>query len=139
VRTNERFGRAQRSVDRRPSLEVSIRVAEEAAERPPSQSHNRLLSHDAAEAFETARSFASFYVWPGEQRTGGDRRGALHAKTVLADGSTAFVTSANLTGHGLGDNMELGLLVRGGHLPVRLTAHFDELVAHDVLRRVSAG
>ncbi|OAI38560.1 hypothetical protein AYO38_09450 [bacterium SCGC AG-212-C10] len=94
------------------------------------------LSHDAANAFETARSFASFYVWPGEQRAGGDRHGALHAKTVLADGSAAFVTSANLTGHGLGENMELGLLVRGGQLPGRLTAHFDELIAFGVLRQI---
>lgn len=94
------------------------------------------LSHDAAGAFETARSFTSFYVWPGEQTVGGHRRGVLHAKTVLADASAAFVTSANLTGHGLGDNMELGLLVRGGALPGRLTAHFDELIALGVLQRV---
>lgn len=51
-------------------------------------------------------------------------------------GGSAFVTSANLTGHGLAHNMELGILIRGGRVPVLLTAHFDELMARDILRKV---
>jgi cardiolipin synthase len=47
------------------------------------------------------------------------------------------VTSANLTGHGMNENMELGLLVRGGAVPRRLAAHFTRLMAGRVLVRVA--
>jgi len=95
------------------------------------------LSHDAAEAFDSLRSAAGFYVWPLDKRPSGQTiTGALHAKAIVADARAAFVTSANLTGHGLGANMELGLLVRGGAIPGRLTSHFDELIAQGTLRRV---
>lgn len=95
------------------------------------------LSHDAAEAFEAVRRYADFYTWPSDKRQSTDgSHGALHAKAVLVDGSVAFVTSANLTGHALTSNMELGVLIRGGVLPERLTAHFDELVAHGVLKKL---
>lgn len=95
------------------------------------------LTHDAAEAFDSLRHAAGFYVWPLDRRDSGQSvTGALHAKAVVADARAAFVTSANLTGHGLGSNMELGLLVRGGGIPGRLTSHFDELIARGTLRRV---
>lgn len=95
------------------------------------------LSHDAAEAFESLRNVAAFYVWPLDRRSSGQGIiGALHAKAIVADGRAAFVTSANLTGHGLGANMELGLVVRGGLVPGRLSAHFDELIAQGTLRCV---
>jgi phosphatidylserine/phosphatidylglycerophosphate/cardiolipin synthase-like enzyme len=111
---------------------VDIRLVLESAE----DSHGR-LSHDAAEAFESLRNSAAFYVWPSDRRASGEgMTGTLHAKAVIADAQAAFVTSANLTGHGLTANMELGLLVRGGAIPGRLTAHFDELVAQGTLRRV---
>lgn len=95
------------------------------------------LSHDAAEAFDSLRNVAAFYVWPSDRRGSGQSiTGALHAKAIVADARAAFVTSANLTGHGLGANMELGLLVRGGAIPGRLTSHFDELIAQGTLRVV---
>jgi cardiolipin synthase A/B len=46
------------------------------------------------------------------------------------------VTSANLTGHGMNENMELGLIVRGGSVPRRLAAHFIQLMADRVLIHV---
>jgi cardiolipin synthase len=47
------------------------------------------------------------------------------------------VTSANLTGHGMNENMELGLLVRGGPVPRRLAAHFAQLMTDRVLVKVA--
>jgi hypothetical protein len=46
------------------------------------------------------------------------------------------VTSANLTGHGIAENMELGVLVKGGPIPRRLSQHFRELIAGGVLTEV---
>ena len=111
---------------------VDVRLILESAE----DSGGR-LSHDAAEAFESLRNAAAFYVWPLDKRASGHSvTGTLHAKAVVADARAAFVTSANLTGQALTANMELGLLVRGGAIPARLTAHFDELIAQSTLRRV---
>lgn len=92
------------------------------------------LTFDAAKAFETLRDGATFYVWPAEKRPVLERgRASLHAKAAIADNHTAFITSANLTGHGIAENMELGLLVRGGAIPSRLAEHFRELIADGTL------
>jgi phosphatidylserine/phosphatidylglycerophosphate/cardiolipin synthase-like enzyme len=37
----------------------------------------------------------------------------MHAKAAVADSSTAFLTSANLTEAALERNMELGVLIHG--------------------------
>jgi phosphatidylserine/phosphatidylglycerophosphate/cardiolipin synthase-like enzyme len=55
--------------------------------------------------------------------------GTMHAKCAVADGSLAFVTSANLTRAALERNIELGLLIRGGDVPKDLHRHLDNLVA----------
>jgi cardiolipin synthase A/B len=95
------------------------------------------LRFDAAEAFDSLRELASFYVWPTEKRPLLERsRALLHAKAAIADDHTAFITSANLTGHGIAENMELGLLVKGGPIPRRLSEHFRELMAGGVLTEV---
>jgi phosphatidylserine/phosphatidylglycerophosphate/cardiolipin synthase-like enzyme len=60
-------------------------------------------------------------------------RAALHAKAAIADDHTALVTSANLTGFAIKDNMELGLLIRGGPVPGRLASHLRELIAKQEL------
>jgi phosphatidylserine/phosphatidylglycerophosphate/cardiolipin synthase-like enzyme len=92
------------------------------------------LTFDAATAFDALRDGVTFYVWPSEKRPVLERgRASLHAKAAVADDHTALVTSANLTGHGITENMELGLLVRGGAIPRRLSAHFRELIADGIL------
>ncbi len=92
------------------------------------------LTFDAAKAFDALGDGVKFYVWPTEKRPVLERgRASLHAKAAVADTRTAFVTSANLTGHGITENMELGLLVRGGPIPRRLSEHFHELIADGTL------
>jgi len=92
------------------------------------------LTFDAADAFEALSDGVTFYGWPTERRPALERgRASLHAKAAIADDHMAFVTSANLTGHGVTENMELGLLVRGGPIPRRLAEHFRELIADGAL------
>jgi len=97
------------------------------------------LSFDARVAFNVLRGHVKFYSWPIEKRaaTGGGHSGSLHAKAVVADGTRALVTSANLTGRALEANMELGLLVEGGSIPTRLALHFRELIDRGTLREVA--
>jgi phosphatidylserine/phosphatidylglycerophosphate/cardiolipin synthase-like enzyme len=94
------------------------------------------LSMDASKAFSALAGQATFYVWPAAQRPPG---GKLHVKAAIADESIALVTSANFTGAALAENMELGLLVRGGPVPRRLSCHFMALIDEGVLEPQQAG
>ena len=88
------------------------------------------LSFDASGAFTALAGQARFYVWPASKRPPG---GKLHVKAAIADERAALVTSANLTGAALAENMELGLLVRGGSVPRRLSRHFMSLIDEGIL------
>ncbi|OZD39752.1 hypothetical protein CH284_04660 [Rhodococcus sp. 06-156-3] len=70
--------------------------------------------------------------WPADQRPASGA--ALHAKVVVIDRSTALITSANITRRAAGDNIETGLLVRGGDIPRRLAGHVDQLLQRQVFR-----
>ena len=52
----------------------------------------------------------------------------LHAKAVVADSESVFITSANMTDAALDRNIELGLLVRDRALAANVTAHFQGLI-----------
>lgn len=88
------------------------------------------LSVDASGAFTALAGQARFYVWPAGKRPPG---GKLHVKAAIADERAALVTSANLTGAAMAENMELGLLVRGGSIPRRLSHHFMSLIDEGIL------
>ena len=92
------------------------------------------LKQDAADAFSALAGAASFWYWPAENRPDGGA--SMHAKAAIADSRTALVTSANLTGAALAQNMELGLLVTGGSVPRRLADHFRALMTSGVLKRL---
>jgi cardiolipin synthase len=93
------------------------------------------LTHDAKLAFDALPDGVEFYVWPAERRaTSAGGHAAMHAKCAVADGRVAFVTSANLTGAAMTENMELGLVVRGGDVPRRIAAHFNALISAGELR-----
>jgi phosphatidylserine/phosphatidylglycerophosphate/cardiolipin synthase-like enzyme len=92
------------------------------------------LTFGAAGAFDSIRDSVLFYVWPTEKRPELEKgRAALHAKAAIADDHTAFVTSANLTGHAIAENMELGVLIAGGRIPQRLGGHFRQLISDEIL------
>ncbi|MDX9720038.1 MAG: DISARM system phospholipase D-like protein DrmC [Myxococcota bacterium] len=54
--------------------------------------------------------------------------GKVHAKIAVVDEARAFITSANLTGHALEKNMEVGVLMHGGPVPRAIALHLDALV-----------
>ena len=98
------------------------------------------ITFDAAPALGTSGDHAAeVYVWPQSQRKRNDRgqHGALHAKFVVADRATLFVSSANLTEHAMSLNLELGVLIRGGVEPARATAMIDSLIQRGILVRVT--
>jgi len=77
-------------------------------------------------------------AWPGPSRpflyydprslaTGGDRA-TWHAKVVVIDEETSFVTSANFTQWAQERNVEAGVLIRNGAFARQLRQQFDSLV-----------
>lgn len=75
------------------------------------------------------------YEWATEQRPRHNNRPAvMHAKLILADDHTAFITSANLTGRALDHNMEAGILVTGGPIPHTLYQHFRQLTYLGIIK-----
>jgi phosphatidylserine/phosphatidylglycerophosphate/cardiolipin synthase-like enzyme len=87
--------------------------------------------------------------WPGDRQPGVfyDPRsldleasgGVLHAKAVVADEESAFVTSANLTEAAFDRNIEVGVLSRDRTLAASLARHFQALIDQSLLRPLPSG
>ncbi|WP_433687060.1 DISARM system phospholipase D-like protein DrmC [Micromonospora carbonacea] len=75
---------------------------------------------------------AQFYVWDPARRPRRNSPASMHAKGVVADGHSAFLTSANLSGHAFEANVEVGVRIVGGDVPARLRDHFRALIADAV-------
>src|SRR5437660_1655535 len=101
---------------------------------------------DTTSAEQLVRRFAERFWktdWPGSShpRVFYDPRaldlegpgGVLHAKAVVTDDESVFVTSANLTGAALDRNIEIGLLVRDHALAANVSSHFRALIDRGLL------
>lgn len=75
---------------------------------------------------------ARLWHWPASQRDEPHTR--MHAKVAVVDQRVLLVSSANLTQSGAVRNIEAGLLVRGGHVPIRFAEHVTALRARGVLQ-----
>jgi cardiolipin synthase A/B len=74
--------------------------------------------------------------WPASARPPG---AALHAKVIVVDDQVALVGSANLTSRAMEDNLECGILLRGGPHPRAIRDHITALHAAGSLRRLLPG
>jgi phosphatidylserine/phosphatidylglycerophosphate/cardiolipin synthase-like enzyme len=101
---------------------------------------------DTTAAEHLVRRFADWFwkaEWPGTSRPAvfydpraldlNETSGVLHAKAVVADDETVFITSANLTEAALERNIELGLLVRDRVLAANVSTHFRSLIDRGLL------
>jgi len=66
-------------------------------------------------------------------------RASLHAKCIVVDGETAFVSSANFTEAAQLKNIEVGVIIRSPHFARHLSQHFDALAAEGFLKPVPLG
>jgi len=74
---------------------------------------------------------ALFYVW--KDKGAAFINGSVHAKVAVADGAYCFITSANLTGYAMDQNMEAGVLISGDPLPEQLHRHLEALAMVGVI------
>ncbi|MCQ6963960.1 DISARM system phospholipase D-like protein DrmC [Aromatoleum toluolicum] len=91
-----------------------------------SQDHGGSISFDVIGKMRTLVPSAKLYAW--RERTAPFADGRVHAKVAVADGDVCFITSANLTGHAMEQNMEAGVLLAGGQIPRLLHDHLQALV-----------
>lgn len=126
------FRRISERMDENPDLRTTLLL-----------NIQRARDDRTSSAASLVRRFASRFwneEWPGARRPRVfyDPRslqprapaGVLHAKVVVADSASVFITSANLTEAALDRNIEIGLLVRDRALAASVIGHFDALV-HD--------
>lgn len=99
-----------------------------------SQEHGGSISFDVIGKMRTLIPTAKLYAW--RERTGAFADGRVHAKVAVADGDACFITSANLTGHAMEQNMEAGVLLTGGQIPKLLCDHLQALVDTKVISPV---
>lgn len=125
-----------RRMDERPELEVDLFL------------HVGRLPRDTRYESAILREFASAFKtdWPGSRlprvyydpralaADPGDRA-TWHAKCVVADGTAAFVTSANFTEWAQQRNVEAGVLVREPGFVAQLRGQFKGLVDAQLVRR----
>ena len=105
----------------------------------PETSENR-MANDTVKALKDVARHAAIYVWPKDQRVLGANgsAGLLHAKCAVADRRLLFISSANLTEHAMNANIELGVLIQGGSLPVDVATQFAQLMADGIVVLINA-
>jgi phosphatidylserine/phosphatidylglycerophosphate/cardiolipin synthase-like enzyme len=101
-----------------------------------SKAHGGKIDIDSIDSFKKAIPSANVYAWCAGLKSSDRWNGAVHAKCAIADGSLAFITSANLTMTAMENNMELGVLIRGGKLPEKLERHLEALVTTGVIGKI---
>jgi phosphatidylserine/phosphatidylglycerophosphate/cardiolipin synthase-like enzyme len=97
------------------------------------------LSHDSIAASGLADiPGAEIWIWPEAKRKkdASGNTGTLHAKCAIADRRHALVTSANLTGHALHLNIELGVKINGGEIPLEIALQFERMMEKGDVERV---
>jgi phosphatidylserine/phosphatidylglycerophosphate/cardiolipin synthase-like enzyme len=91
-----------------------------------SQNHGGSISFDVIGRMRTLVPTAKLYAWRDRSAPFAD--GRVHAKVAGADGDLCCITSANLTGHAMEQNMEAGVLLTGGQIPKLLQDHLQALI-----------
>ena len=89
---------------------------------------------DGRDALRFLRFHPDVHLWEwaaAARRGSGGRRGAMHAKVIVADRRIAFLGSANLTDSGYEDNLEIGAVIHDRIAVGRLADHFERLRADE--------
>lgn len=103
--------------------DVTVRIVLE-----PSIGGGGTLNYDSFDWLRRHVAGAELLWWPTERRrVVNGNYGALHAKAAVADEHMAVISSANLTGRAMDANLELGILLQGGRIPIALKNQLDHM------------
>ncbi len=98
-----------------------------------SNSHGGGISVDSIAKMKNALPDAKVFYWTSDSKNSVNG-GVVHAKCAVADSSSAFITSANLTSAALERNMELGMKIEGNDKPEALHRHLNALITTGVIQ-----
>lgn len=128
------FDLLARRMDERPGLEVTLllNIRRGRGDLAPEESAHRFADRFWKKDWPGERRPAVFYD-PRSLEPEGEG-GVLHAKAVVADEETVFITSANLTEAAFDRNLEMGLVARDRSLAISVTGRFRALIARALLR-----
>lgn len=99
------------------------------------------ITHDGLAAIgQDVAAVADVLRWPLEKRPvdGNGKHGSLHVKCAIADDRMLLISSANLTEYAFTLNMEMGVLITGGHLPRQAANQFSCMIEDRTLVQVEA-
>jgi len=82
------------------------------------------------------RALPEIYFDPRSLTLDARQKAVLHAKCVVIDERTAFISSANFTEAAQQRNIEVGVLVRSQIVAERLNSFFVALIATGAVKRV---
>lgn len=99
-----------------------------------SQEHGGSITIDVIGKMRGLVPGAQLYAW--RDKTGDFTNGRVHAKVAVADKTSCFITSANLTSYAMEKNMEAGVLISGGAIPGVLADHLVSLLQTKVIQPV---
>ena len=98
-----------------------------------SKEHGGSLDVDPSDLLKKMFPNADFYRW---ENSDSSRPAVVHVKCAIADERRALVTSANLTGAAMDNNMELGLMISSRRVSSRMAAHFAALVTEHIIKKI---
>jgi phosphatidylserine/phosphatidylglycerophosphate/cardiolipin synthase-like enzyme len=82
------------------------------------------------------RPLPTVFFDPRSLDVGNDKRACMHAKCVVIDGHSVFVSSANFTEAAQQRNIEVGVLIHSTSVAERLTHFFDSMQDEGLLTSV---
>lgn len=114
------------ALDKRRRDGVEVRLLLETAQSDGS-------GPDCPKVFQKLIPYVTALQWPRKSRPHHDWT-SMHVKILIRDDDAVLVTSANMSGTAMRDNMEVGVELRGGSTAQRLRKHFDDLEELGVLQ-----
>jgi phosphatidylserine/phosphatidylglycerophosphate/cardiolipin synthase-like enzyme len=115
-------------------LDVRRTVGEEAA--LPAEVVRRFGERFRRDDWPQNRPLPHVFYYPLSLEAAPHKKAALHAKCVVVDRRTVFVSSANFTEAAHERNIEVGLLIQAAWLAERILGYFEALIAAGLLRPV---
>jgi phosphatidylserine/phosphatidylglycerophosphate/cardiolipin synthase-like enzyme len=91
------------------------------------------VSTDGFALFRKRLPTARLWIWDKSGSEGYGGAGSVHGKCIVGDEDQAFISSANLTSAAMHKNIEIGILVKGGNIPLGIRHAFHDLTQRSIL------
>ena len=120
----------------RPDLRVRI-VLDIQRGNGDSSSASELIGRFAerfrSRQWPSARPLPEVYFDPRSLECQGDKKACMHAKCIVVDSRSVFISSANFTEAAQQRNIEVGLIVHSNQLAERVTRYFSSMFSAGLL------